>query len=107
MHLQRIVLPSGHITWTAYDGDAIVTEIREFVIYLEARHHAPSTVAHYARHVVRLGNYLAAMGKSFRKITPLDLDRFASAVSRRRSWIAAMSTHSARLRNGEAVISVP
>jgi integrase/recombinase XerD len=40
MHLQRIVLPSGHATWTAYDGDAIVTEIREFVIYLEARHHA-------------------------------------------------------------------
>ena len=28
MHLQRIVLPSGHVTWTAYDGDAIVTEIR-------------------------------------------------------------------------------
>jgi integrase/recombinase XerD len=40
VHLQRIVLPSGHVTWTAYDGDAIVTEIREFVIYLEARHHA-------------------------------------------------------------------
>ena len=36
MHLQRIVLPSGHVTWTAYDGDAIVTEIREFVISLEA-----------------------------------------------------------------------
>jgi hypothetical protein len=33
MHLQRIVLPSGHVTWTAYDGDAIVIEIREFVIY--------------------------------------------------------------------------
>ena len=66
MHLQRIVLPSGHATWTAYDGDAIVTEIREFVIYLEARHHAPSTVAHYARHVVRLGNYLAAIGKPMR-----------------------------------------
>lgn len=28
MHLQRIVLPSGHVTWTAYDGDAIVAEIR-------------------------------------------------------------------------------
>ena len=26
MHLQRIVLPSGHGTWSAYDGDAIVTE---------------------------------------------------------------------------------
>ena len=38
MHLQRIILPSGHVTWTAYDGDAIVTEIHEFVIYLEARH---------------------------------------------------------------------
>lgn len=33
MHLQRIVLPSGHVTWTAYDGDTIVTKIREFVIY--------------------------------------------------------------------------
>jgi integrase/recombinase XerD len=82
MHLQRIVLPSGHVTWTAYDGDTIVTEIREFVIYLEARHHAPSTVAHYTRHVVRLGNYLAAMGKSFREIAPLDLDRFIPAVIR-------------------------
>ena len=82
MHLQRIVLPSGHVTWTAYDGDAIVTEIREFVISLEARHHAPSTVAHYARHVVRLRNYLAALGKSFREITPLDLDRFIPALIR-------------------------
>ena len=36
MHLQRIVLPSGRITWTAYDGDAVVAEIRDFVIYLEA-----------------------------------------------------------------------
>jgi hypothetical protein len=33
MHLQRIVLPSGNVIWTAYDGDAIVIEIREFVIY--------------------------------------------------------------------------
>jgi hypothetical protein len=33
MYLQRIVLPSGHLTWTDYDGDAIVIEIREFVIY--------------------------------------------------------------------------
>ena len=33
MHLQRIVLPSSHVTWTAYDGDTIVTEIRKFVIY--------------------------------------------------------------------------
>ena len=32
--------------------------------------------------MVRLGNYLAALGKSFREITPLDLDRFIPAVIR-------------------------
>jgi hypothetical protein len=36
--LQHIVLPSGKITGTAYDGDAIVPEIRNFTIYLEVRH---------------------------------------------------------------------
>lgn len=82
MHLQRIVLPSGKVTWTAYDGDAVVSEIRNFVIYLEARHYAPRTVSHYARHVVRLGNYLAALGKSFREITATDLDRFIPAVAK-------------------------
>ena len=70
MHLQRIVLPSGHVTWPPYDGDAIVTEIREFVIDLQARHHAPSIVAHYARHVVRLGTDLAAMGKASARSHP-------------------------------------
>ena len=34
MHLQRIVLPSGHVTWTAYDGDAIVTELLNVQSYL-------------------------------------------------------------------------
>ena len=33
MHLQRIVLPSGHVTWTAYDGDAI-TELLNVQSYL-------------------------------------------------------------------------
>ncbi|WP_262032544.1 site-specific integrase [Microvirga sp. Mcv34] len=82
MHLQRIVLPSGKVTWTAYDGDTVVSEIRNFVVYLEARHYAPRTVSHYARHVVRLGNYLAALGKSFREITATDLDRFIPAAAK-------------------------
>jgi len=82
MHLQRIVLPSGRISWTAYDGDAVVAEIRDFVVYLEARHYAPRTVSHYARHAVRLGNYLAALGKSFHEITATDLDRFIPAVAK-------------------------
>ena len=69
MHLQRIVLPSGRITWTACDGDAVVAEIRDFVIYPEAWHYAPRTISHCARHMVRLGNYLAALDKSFREIT--------------------------------------
>ena len=34
MHLQRIVLPSGHVTWTAYDGDAIVIELLKVQSYL-------------------------------------------------------------------------
>ena len=82
MHLQRIVLPSGKVTWTAYDGDAVVSEIRDFVIYLEARHYAPHTVSHYTRHVVRLGDHLAALGKGFREITATDLDRFIPAVAK-------------------------
>jgi integrase/recombinase XerD len=82
MHLQRIVLPGGKVTWTAYDGDAVVAEIRQFVIYLEARHYAPRTVSLYARHIVRLGNYLAALGKSFREITAMDLDRFIPTLVR-------------------------
>ncbi|PVE20329.1 hypothetical protein DC522_32960 [Microvirga sp. KLBC 81] len=81
MHLQRIVLPSGKVTWTAYGGDAVIPVIRDFVTYLEARHYAPRTVSHYARHVVRLGNYLAALGKNFREITATDLDRFIPAVA--------------------------
>ena len=36
MQLQRIVLPSGHVTWSAYDGDAIVAEIREFLADISA-----------------------------------------------------------------------
>jgi integrase/recombinase XerD len=81
MHLQRIVLPSGKVTWTAYDGDAIVDAVREFVIYLEARHYAPSTVRHYVKHVVRLGNYLRAFGKTFGDMTAVDLDRFIPAAA--------------------------
>ena len=42
MRLQRIVMPDGKITWTPYDGDAIVDDVREFVIYLEAQHYALS-----------------------------------------------------------------
>jgi hypothetical protein len=45
MHRQRIVLPGGKLTWTAYDGDGGVAEIRQFVIYLEARQYAPRTVS--------------------------------------------------------------
>ncbi|WP_194913194.1 hypothetical protein [Azospirillum sp. INR13] len=70
MHLQRIVMPSGLVSWTAFDDHGVVVlEIRDFVLFLEARHYAPSTVRHYARHVVQLGNHLGALGKSFAQLT--------------------------------------
>ena len=38
MHLQRIVMPSGLVSWTAFDDHgAVVPEIRDFVLFLEAR----------------------------------------------------------------------
>ena len=67
MYLQRIIMPTGKVSWTCFDDrGSVVPEIREFVLYLEARHYAPSTVKHYAKHVVRLGNYLGAFGKGYR-----------------------------------------
>ncbi|HYD30852.1 MAG TPA: hypothetical protein VEB64_08350 [Azospirillaceae bacterium] len=80
VYLQRLIMPDGTVSWTAYDDAGIVPEVREFVLYLEARHYAPSTVHHYARHVVRLGNYLNGFGKNFAHLTPLDLDRFIPLV---------------------------
>lgn len=74
-------MPNGRISWTAYEGDDVVVEIREFVVYLEARHYAPSTIHHYARHVVRLGNYLAASGRSYVDLTPMELDAFIPAAA--------------------------
>lgn len=83
MHLQRIVMPTGKVSWTAFDDSgAVVPEIREFVLYLEARHYAPSTVKHYAKHVVRLGNYLGTFGKGFGALTAPEFDRFVKAVVR-------------------------
>ena len=29
MHLQRLLMPDGRISWTAYDGEHIVAEVRE------------------------------------------------------------------------------
>ena len=80
MHLQRLLMPDGRISWTAYDGDIVVEEIRAFVVHLEALRYAPSTVHHYVRHVVRLGNYLGGTGKGFEDLTPLDFDRFIPAA---------------------------
>ena len=83
MYLQRIVMPSGSVSWTVFDAaGGTVTEIREFVLYLEARHYAPSTVQHYAKHVVRLGNYLGTFGKGFHELTAPEFDRFVQAVVR-------------------------
>jgi integrase/recombinase XerD len=81
MYLQRILMPNGKVSWTAFDdGGSPVLEIREFVLYLEARHYAPSTIKHYAKHVVRLGNYLGAFGKSFTGLTAPEYDRYVRAV---------------------------
>ncbi len=68
------------------DGDAIVTEIRDFVISLEARHHAPSTVAHTLGTWFRLGNYLAATGElpaAFSGFRPNALTKLGSSALRR------------------------
>ena len=41
MFLQRIVMPSGSVSWTAFDDTgAVVSEIRDFVLFLEARRYA-------------------------------------------------------------------
>jgi hypothetical protein len=64
----RIVLPSGKVTWTTYHGDAVVPEIRNFVISLEARHQPPRTISYYAGH----SSYLRALGKSSREIMATD-----------------------------------
>jgi hypothetical protein len=80
MHLQRLLMPDGRISWTAYDGDRVVEDLRDFAVHLEALRYAPSTVQHYLRHVVRLGNYLTGLGKRFEDLTPLDFDRFIPAA---------------------------
>lgn len=83
MHLQRIVMPSGLVSWTAFDhAGTMVPEIRDFVLFLEARRYAPSTIKHYAKHVVRLGNHLGALGKSFAHLTAPEFDRFLLAAAR-------------------------
>lgn len=83
MHLQRIVMPSGLVSWTAFDDHGVVVpEIRDFVLFLEARRYAPSTVRHYARHVVQLGNYLGSLGKSFAQLTAPEFDRFLTSAVR-------------------------
>ena len=73
-------MPGDRISWTAYDGDCVVEKVRAFVVHLEALRYAPSTVHHYVRHVVRLGNYLAGAGKGFEDLTPLDFDQFIPAA---------------------------
>lgn len=80
MHLQRMVLPDGRVTWTAFENDEVVREIRDFVVHLEALHYAPKTVATYARYAVRLGSYLAGFNKRFHEITPADFERFVPAL---------------------------
>ena len=83
MFLQRIVMPSGSVSWTAFDDTgAVVSEIRDFVLFLEARRYAPSTIRHYAKHAVRLGNHLKALGKCFANLTASEFDRFLAAIAR-------------------------
>lgn len=90
MHLQRIVMPSGAVSWTAFDdAGGTVTEIRDFVLFLEARRYAPSTIKHYAMHAVRLGNHLGALGKSFAELTAPEFDRFLLAGHGERAGMAA------------------
>lgn len=76
-------MPDERISWTAYDGDELVKEVHDFVFYLEARHAAPATVEAYVRAVVKLGNFLAAIGKTFAELTSADLDQFLVMVARR------------------------
>lgn len=82
MHLQRLLMPNGRVSWTAYDGEHVVAEVREFIVHLEALRFAPSTIQHYARHIVRLGNFLASSGKTFTALTPMEFDRFVALVGR-------------------------
>jgi integrase/recombinase XerD len=58
--LQRIVLPSGKITGSAYDGDAIVREIRNFIIYLEVRHAVGSPAVETVANITlgRIGDFI-------------------------------------------------
>ena len=92
MHLQRLLMPDGRVSWTAMDGDQAVEEVREFVLHLEARNYAPSTVHHYVRHVVRLANYLASDGQGFDNLTPAILDRFIPAQARERRRVPGGGT---------------
>ncbi len=86
MFLQRIVMPSGSVSWTAFDDTgAVVSNIRDFVLFLEARRYAPRTIRHYAKHAVRLGNHLKALGKSFANLTAPEFDRFLTLTPHRQS----------------------
>jgi len=85
------------------DGDAIVDDVRD---YLEARHYAPSTVRHYVKHVVRLGNYLGAFGKTFADMTAIDLDRFIpAAVKHGKTLDMATAMNIIPLRMESAVVT--
>ncbi len=75
-------MPDGRTSWTVYDGDDVVDEVREFILHLEALRFAPNTVRHYARQVVRLGNFLASSGSTFADLTPMMFDRFITLIGR-------------------------
>lgn len=91
MHLQRLLMPNGRTSWTVYDGDDVVDELREFIVHLEAVRFAPNTIRHYARHVVRLGNFLASSGKTFADLTPMMFDRFTALVGKNGSKFDTMA----------------
>ncbi|UKJ76655.1 hypothetical protein [Azospirillum brasilense] len=58
----------------------MVSEIRDFVLFLEARRYAPGTIRHYAKHAVRLGNHPKTLGKCFANLTAPEFDRFLAAI---------------------------
>jgi len=77
MKAVRIRFPDDRVSWTIINEmDEPVPEFRHWLIHLEQTFASPNTVRVYARHMARLGTYLAAQNKGFRQITVSDYDGF-------------------------------
>lgn len=77
MELAKIRFDDSRFSWTVLDkNNETVQTVRDWIIHLEETNQSPNTIEAYARHVTRLGSYLAAHGKSFEQIRVLDYDDF-------------------------------